>query len=123
MGLDVAIQMDPIDVINIEADSTFALALEAQLRGHVLFHYLPQDLSLSQGKVLATARPLEVRRVRGDHYTLGEPRAIDLADVDIVLMRQDPPFDMAYITATHLLQHVHPRTFVVNDPVEVRNAP
>jgi glutathione synthase len=123
MGLDVAIQMDPIDAINIEADSTFALALEAQLRGHILFHYLPQDLSLSHGNVVATARPLEVRRVRGDHYTLGEPRAIDLADVDIVLMRQDPPFDMAYITATHLLQHVHPRTFVVNDPVEVRNAP
>jgi glutathione synthase len=123
MGLDVAIQMDPIDVINIEADSTFALALEAQLRRHVLFHYLPQDLSLSHGKVVATARPLEVRRVHGDHYTLGEPRVIDLADVDIVLMRQDPPFDMAYITATHLLEHVHPDTLVVNDPIEVRNAP
>ena len=123
MGLDVAIQMDPIDRINIDADSTFALALEAQLRGHVLLHYLPQDLSLSHGKIVATARPLQVRRVPGDHYTLGQPRLVDLADIDVVLMRQDPPFDMAYITATHLLQHVHPRTFVVNDPVEVRNAP
>lgn len=123
MGLDVAIQMDPIAGIDIDADSTFALALEAQVRGHGLYHYLPQDLSLSRGRVLARARPLEVRRVRGDHFTLGAPEIIDLADVDIVLMRQDPPFDMAYITATHLLQHIHPRTYVVNDPVEVRNAP
>lgn len=123
MGLDVAIQMDPIAGIDIDADSTFALALEAQRRGHVLFHYLPQDLSLSSGRVVARARQLQVRRVRGDHFTLGEPQPLDLADMDMVLMRQDPPFDMAYITATHLLQHVHPRTLVINDPVEVRNAP
>ncbi len=123
MRLDVAIQMDPIDRIDIDADSTFALALEAQRRGHTLHHYLPQDLTLAQTRVVATARPLTVRRARGAHFTLGAPVEIDLADVDIVLMRQDPPFDMAYITATHLLQHVHPRTLVINDPVEVRNAP
>jgi glutathione synthase len=123
MRLDVAIQMDPIDRIDIDADSTFALALEAQRRGHTLHHYLPQDLTLAQSRIVATARPLTVRRERGAHFTLGAPTEIDLADVDVVLMRQDPPFDMAYITATHLLQHVHPRTLVINDPVEVRNAP
>ncbi len=123
MGLEVAIQMDPIEGVDIDADSTFALALEAQRRGHVLYHYLAQDLSLARKQVLAKARPLEVRRVRGDHFTLGAPMTLDLADVDIVLMRQDPPFDMAYITATHLLQHIHPGTYVINDPVEVRNAP
>jgi glutathione synthase len=123
MSLVVAIQMDPIERIDIDADSTFALALEAQRRGHELFHYLPQDLSLSKGRILARAKPLQVRRIRGDHFTFGHPQTIDLAGVDIVLMRQDPPFDMAYITATHLLQHVHPQTFVINDPVEVRNAP
>lgn len=123
MALEVAIQMDPIESIDIDADSTFALALEAQRRGHALLHYLPQDLSLSRRRVLARARPLEVRRVHGDHFTLGAPETIDLAGVDIVLMRQDPPFDMAYITATHLLEHIHPRTLVINDPVEVRNAP
>ncbi len=123
MGLTVAIQMDPIDDIDIDADSTFVLALEAQRRGHALLHYLPQDLALSGGRVMARARALEVRRKLGDHFTLGAPQAVDLADVDIVLMRQDPPFDMAYITATHLLEHIHPGTLVVNDPVEVRNAP
>ncbi|TVR97927.1 MAG: glutathione synthase [Rhodospirillales bacterium] len=123
MGLDVAIQMDPIDRIDIDADSTFALALEAERRGHSLRHYLASDLSLHKGRILAKARPLTVRRVKGDHFTLGGFEWIDLADVDVVLMRQDPPFDMAYITATHLLQHVHPRTLVINDPVEVRNAP
>ena len=123
MRLDVAIQMDPMDRIDIEADSTFALALEAQRRGHTLYHYLPQDLTLAQTRVVADGRRLTVRRARGDHYTYGEAVTLDLADVDIVLMRQDPPFDMAYITATHLLQHVHPRTLVINDPVEVRNAP
>ncbi len=123
MGLSVAIQMDPIESIDIEADSTFVLALEAQRRGYDLYHYLPQDLAFSGGRVAATARPLEVRRETGNHYTLGEPQTLDLAEVDIVLMRQDPPFDMAYITATHLLEHIHPRTLVVNDPVEVRNAP
>jgi glutathione synthase len=123
MRLSVAIQMDPIERIDIDADSTFALAVEAQRRGHTLFHYLPQDMTFSGGQVYARARPLSVQRVRGDHFRLGEADILDLADVDMVLMRQDPPFDMAYITATHVLQHVHPKTYVVNDPVEVRNAP
>jgi len=121
--LDVAIQMDPIEKIDINADSTFALALEAQRRGHTLWHYLPQSLSFSAGQLFARARPLTVQRMQGDHFAFGEEDLLDLADVDIVLMRQDPPFDMAYITATHLLQHVHPATLVINDPVEVRNAP
>jgi glutathione synthase len=123
MGLTVAIQMDPIEKVDINADSSFALALEAQARGHALFHYLPSDLAFSQGQLYARARPLSVRRVLGDHFQLGELEMLDLAEVDIVLMRQDPPFDMAYITATHFLEHIHPATFVVNDPVEVRNAP
>ena len=123
MSLIVAIQMDPIDAIDIDADSTFVLALEAQSRGHSLYHYLPQDLVLNHGRVLAGARPLTVRREKGNHFTLGAQEWIDLALVDVVLMRQDPPFDMAYITATHLLEHVHPDTLVVNDPVQVRNAP
>ena len=123
MSLAVAIQMDPIDAIDIDGDSTFALALEAQARGHGLFHYLPQDLSLRDGQVIANARPLEVRREAGNHFTLGTAVTLDLAGVDVVLMRQDPPFDMAYITATHILEHVHPQTLVVNDPVSVRNAP
>jgi glutathione synthase len=123
MALTVAIQMDPIEGINIDTDSTFALALEAQRRGHTLYHYLPQQLSFSQGEVFARARPLTVRRVKGDHFTLGEAEVIDLAEVDLVLMRQDPPFDMAYITATHMLEHVAEQTLVLNDPVEVRNAP
>jgi glutathione synthase len=123
MSLAVAIQMDPIDAIDIDGDSTFALALEAQARGHGLFHYLPQDLSLRDGNVIAHARPLEVRREADNHFTLGAAEDLDLAGVDVVLMRQDPPFDMAYITATHILEHVHPQTLVVNDPVSVRNAP
>jgi glutathione synthase len=123
MSLAVAIQMDPIQGINIDADSTFVLALEAQRRGHLLYHYLPRDLALREQRVCATARRLEVRRVKGDHFTLGPPERIDLAVMDVVLMRQDPPFDMAYITATHLLEHIHPATLVVNDPVSVRNAP
>jgi glutathione synthase len=123
MSLAVAIQMDPIDAIDINGDSTFALALEAQARGHGLYHYLPQDLSLREGRVIAKARPLSVRREKGNHFTLGEAETLDLAGVDVVLMRQDPPFDMAYITATHILEHVHPGTLVVNDPVSVRNAP
>ena len=123
MSLAVAIQMDPIEAVDIDADSTFVLALEAQKRGHGIYHYLPQDLSLREGRVVAQARPLEVRRRHGDHATLGPPVLIDLATLDIVLMRQDPPFDMAYITATHLLEHVHPETLVVNDPAHVRNAP
>ena len=123
MSLAVAIQMDPIDAIDIDGDSTFAMALEAQARGHGLFHYLPEDLSLRDGRVVARARPLEVRREADDHFSLGNAETLDLAGVDVVLMRQDPPFDMAYITATHILEHVHPQTLVVNDPVSVRNAP
>ena len=123
MSLTVAIQMDPIESININTDSTFVLALEAQRRGHRLYHYLPQEMSLSRGKVMASVRALEVRREFGRHYTLGGPERVELASFDMVLMRQDPPFDMAYITATHLLEHIHPKTYVLNDPVEVRNAP
>ena len=123
MSLAVAIQMDPIETINIDADSTFVLALEAQARGHLLYHYLPRDLVLREGRVLANARRLTVRREQGRHADLGPPERIDLAVMDVVLMRQDPPFDMAYITATHLLEHIHPKTLVVNDPVSVRNAP
>jgi glutathione synthase len=123
MSLAVAIQMDPIEGINIDADSTFALALEAQARGHALFHYLPQQLAFVHARLYASARRLEVRRQPGNHFTLGPPENMDLATMDVVLMRQDPPFDMAYITATHLLEHIHPATLVVNDPVHVRNAP
>ncbi|MBR9972669.1 glutathione synthase [Magnetospirillum sulfuroxidans] len=123
MSLAVSIQMDPMESVNINADSTFALALEAQRRGHALFHYLPTDLALKNGRVTAWVRPLSVRRQAGDHFTLGEAQLVDLATMDVVLMRQDPPFDMAYITATHLLEHIHPQTLVVNDPVHVRNAP
>jgi glutathione synthase len=123
MPLSVAIQMDPIGSIDIDADSTFALALEAQRRGHTLMHYLPAQLALRDGKLFATARPLEVWRKKGDHHRLGEAKRVDLATQDVVLMRQDPPFDLAYITATHLLEHIQPTTLVVNDPVAVRNAP
>ncbi len=119
----VAIQMDPIDTIDIDADSTFVLALEAQERNHSLYHYLPQDLVLNHGRILAGARPLQVRHEKGNHFSLGQQEWIDLTLADVVLMRQDPPFDMAYITATHLLEHIHPQTLVVNDPVHVRNAP
>ena len=123
MSLAVAIQMDPISGINIDTDSTFVLALEGQKRGHGLYHYVPQDLSFRHGRLVARMQALEVRRERGNHYTLGPAEVVDLATMDVVLMRQDPPFDMAYITATHLLEHVHPKTLVVNDPVSVRNAP
>ena len=123
MSLSVAIQMDPIEAVDIAADSTFAMALEAQERGHRLYHYLPSDLALDRGRVTARARALEVRNVLGDHFTLGEALVLDLTTADVVLMRQDPPFDMAYITATHVLEHIHPRTLVVNDPFHVRNAP
>jgi glutathione synthase len=123
MALAVAIQMDPIESINIDADSTFALALEAQARGHALYHYLPRELSFDRGAVRATARPLKVRREKGNHFAFGAAERLDLAKVDVVLMRQDPPFDMAYITATHVLEHIMDETLVVNDPVSVRNAP
>ena len=123
MSLNVAIQMDPIDSIDIVGDSTFVLALEAQRRGHSLHYYLPQALTYRDGKVTARIQPLTVRREAGNHFDLGESEQVNLARMDVVLMRQDPPFDMAYITATHLLEQIHPETLVVNDPAEVRNAP
>ena len=124
MSLAVAVQMDPIESINIDADSTFAIMLEAQARGHALYHYLPSALSFVHGRVRARARALQVRRAPGgEHYSLGAFETIDLAAVDVVLMRQDPPFDMNYITSTHLLERIHPKTLVVNDPAQVRNAP
>lgn len=133
--LKVAVQMDPLAGIDINGDSTFALMLEAQARGYELFVYHVQGLSLREGRhgafraerLTARARPVAVRRVRGDHATLGEERILDLSQMDVILMRQDPPFDMAYITATHMLEHVHgigpDRALVVNDPASVRNAP
>src|ERR1700758_1925725 len=124
MSLAVAIQMDPIDTINIDADSTFALALEAQQRGHGLFHYLPDALTLRDGRLLARGRRLEVARQHGNHHRFGAYKELDLAGIDVILMRQDPPFDMAYITATHLLELLpDDGPLVVNDPVAVRNAP
>ena len=123
MSLAVAVQMDPIESINIDGDSTFAMMLEAQRRGHLLYHYLVKDLTYRQGRIVAKARPAKVRREKGNHATLGAPETIDLATVDVVLMRQDPPFDLAYISATHLLDRIHPETLVVNDPTSVRNAP
>ncbi|MGD9617911.1 MAG: glutathione synthase [Alphaproteobacteria bacterium] len=124
MSLAVAIQMDPIDTINIDADSTFALALEGQRRGHALFHYLPQALTLGDGRLYARGRKLEVFRRHGNHHRFGELEELDLAGFDVVLMRQDPPFDMAYITATHLLELLDEQgPLVVNDPRAVRNAP
>ncbi len=124
MGLAVAIQMDPIDTINIDADSTFALALEAQRRGHALYHYLPDALIWRDGRLFARGRPLEVFRQHGRHHRFGSFEELDLAGLDVILMRQDPPFDMAYITATHLLELL-PKDgpLVVNDPAAVRNAP
>jgi glutathione synthase len=123
MGLAIAIQMDPIDTINIDADSTFALALEAQRREHALFHYLPQALTLRDGRLYARGRPLEVFRRHGNHHRFGAFEELDLAGLDVILMRQDPPFDMAYITATHLLELMPQGPLVVNDPASVRNAP
>jgi glutathione synthase len=123
MGLTVAIQMDPVERIDIVGDSTFALALEAQARGHTLLYYGPRDLTLRETQLVARVRPLVLRNVRGDHFTLGEPSVYELGRADVVLMRQDPPFDMAYITATHMLERIHPKTLVVNDPFHVRNAP
>lgn len=125
MSLRVAVQMDPLESINIAGDSSFALMLAAQTRGHEVFHYDVGSLTLDEGDRLhAMARPVEVRRVQGDHFTAGDPRRIDLGrDIDVVLMRQDPPFDTGYITATHLLERIEGETLVVNNPVSVRNAP
>lgn len=124
MSLNVALQMDPVESIDINGDSTFALGLEAQARGHKLSYYQVGDLSLRDGKVTAKGHELELRREAGNHFTIGEQRVYDLAsETDVILMRQDPPFDMSYITATHVLEHIHPKTLVVNNPAEVRNAP
>lgn len=119
----IAIQMDPIELVNIEADSTFRLAEEAAARGHSLFYYQVNDLAYDEGKIVANGWPLEVRRKQGDHFTLGPKERRDLSTVDVVLLRQDPPFDMSYITNTHLLERIHPKTLVVNDPFWVRNCP
>ncbi len=123
MAGQVAIQMDHISTIRIDGDSSFVMGLEAQRRGYKLWHYVPQDLSYIKGQVVAVAQEIELRREQGNHFSLGEKTRIDLADIDVVLMRQDPPFDMSYISATHLLDLVHPKTLVVNNPSEVRNAP
>ena len=124
MSLRVAVQMDPMDKINIAGDSTFAIMIGAQARGHRLWHYEAADLSYRDGRLTAPTRPVTVQNVEGDHYAFGDPVTLDLgADVDVVLMRQDPPFDLAYITATHLLERIQDRTLVVNDPAAVRNAP
>ncbi|WP_375392089.1 glutathione synthase [uncultured Sphingomonas sp.] len=124
MSLTVAVQMDPLDQINIAGDSTFALMLSAQARGHALFHYAAEDLNYRDGRVWAQAHPVTVRRITGDHFTFADPVRLDLgAQTDVVLMRQDPPFDLGYITATHLLERIAHETLVVNDPASVRNAP
>ncbi|BCA62451.1 glutathione synthetase [Sphingomonas sp. HMP9] len=124
MSLTVAVQMDPLDSINIAGDSTFALMLSAQDRGHRLFHYAAEDLNYRDGRVWAKAHPVTVQRVVGDHFSVGDPVNLDLGDeADVVLMRQDPPFDLGYITATHLLERIADKTLVVNDPAQVRNAP
>ena len=123
MPLTVAVQMDPIARIKIAGDSTFALLLEAQARGHRLLHYTPDRLRLQGGRVEAMAEPLAVQDVDGDHARLGEPALVDLSSVDVVLLRQDPPFDLAYVTTTHLLERIHPATLVVNDPRGIRDSP
>ncbi|HVQ08400.1 MAG TPA: glutathione synthase [Allosphingosinicella sp.] len=124
MSLNVAVQMDPLESISIEGDSTFAIMLGAQARGHRLYHYAAEDLSWAEGRLWTMAYPVTVQRVTGDHFQVGDPRIMDLGrDVDVVLMRQDPPFDLGYITATHLLERIQKETLVVNDPASVRNAP
>ena len=121
--MKIAFQMDPIGPIDIDGDSTFRIALEAQARGHKLFYYTPDRLAYDQGRITARGWPLEVQRVKGDHYKLGDEQVVDLADYDVVWLRQDPPFDMFYITTTHLLDRLAPGTLVVNDPFWVRNYP
>jgi glutathione synthase len=124
MPLRVAVQMDPLDQINIAGDSSFALMLSAQERGHTLFHYAPEDLNYAAGRVWTKAHPVTVQRVAGNHFAFADPVSLDLGDdTDVVLMRQDPPFDLGYITATHLLERISDQTLVVNDPASVRNAP
>jgi len=123
MSLNVAVQMDPIERINITGDSSFAMMLEAQARGHKLFYYTPDKLSMRDGQVTATIQHVTVQDVKGAHFELGEPVRRDLQDMDVVLLRQDPPFDLGYITTTHILERIHPKTLVVNNPAQVRNAP
>ena len=123
MSLKIAVQMDPIQRINIKGDSTFALLLEAQKRGHSLSYYTPDRLALLNGRLFASVEPLSVRDKAGDYFTLGEAKRVELTEFDVVLLRQDPPFDLAYVTTTHLLERIHPKTLVVNDPAHVRNAP
>ncbi|HEX5238701.1 MAG TPA: glutathione synthase [Sphingomicrobium sp.] len=124
MPFRVAVQMDPLERINIAGDSTFAIMLKAQELGHELFYYAPEDLSWAEGRLWTMGYPVTVQRVHGDHYQLGEPAILDLGrDIDVVLMRQDPPFDLGYITATHLLERIQGETLIVNDPEGVRNAP
>jgi glutathione synthase len=123
MKLKVAIQMDHVSTIDIDGDSTFVLGLEAERRGYEVWHYTPPELIFRDRKVMARAQPMKLRREKGNHFTLGAVQMIDLATLDVVLLRQDPPFDMSYITTTHLLEHIHPKTLVVNDPASVRNAP
>ena len=123
MALSVAVQMDPIERINIRGDSTFAMLLEAQARGHSLSYYTPDKLALVENKVFSSVQSLTVKDELGNHFKLGERKRVDMESFDVVLMRQDPPFDMNYITSTHLLERIHPKTLVVNDPAQVRNAP
>jgi glutathione synthase len=123
MGLKIAVQMDPLHGIDITGDSTFALMLEAQRRGHQLWHYEVRHMWLDGASLKARVQPVTVKNEHGAHYTFGPEQTVHLQDMDVVLMRQDPPFDMAYITATHLLEHIHPKTLVVNNPAAVRNAP
>lgn len=123
MSLRVAVQMDPLERIDIRGDSSFALMLEAQRRGHSLFYYLPTTLAMRDGKVFGRGRDVQVRDEIGNHFSAGEMRGQDLSETDVVLLRQDPPFDMGYITTTHILERIHPKTLVVNDPAHVRNAP
>jgi len=122
-GLKIAVQMDPMHGIDITGDSTFALMLEAQTRGHALWHYEVPHMWLDGATLKARVQPVTVQNAAGAHYTFGPEKTVHLAEMDVVLMRQDPPFDMAYITATHLLEHIHPKTLVVNNPAAVRNAP
>ncbi len=123
MALKIACQMDPIESIDITGDSTFAMLLEAQSRGHDIFYYTPSRLALDGAVLRATGASLKIRDKVGDHFTVSDQRSVDLATMDVVLLRQDPPFDMGYITNTHLLERIHPKTLVVNDPAHVRNAP
>src|ERR1700730_3181291 len=123
MPLSIAVQMDPIERINISGDSTFALLLEAQARGHPLAYYTPDKLALRDGRLFASVHSLTVRDIAGEHFALGDARRAGVAGFNVILLRQDPPFDLAYITTTHLLERVQPKTLVVNDPAHVRNAP